>query len=257
MGRQSTKHEAEDLRKARQAAKNTFEFVCGVLADRKNWYKNKLIVDVSGEVTAWHHEQNKTNRSASESASWHCARALDRGLAHVDAILKKVSSAELLQSLGVHWMSSDKHMKSLETTDPLVAEQDERAALLALYCVNLASRRLRSMSWFETYPYKFAGLLSQDPGKVAEIVKEMKQDYECWSVMDGKAGSWWKRAQERCPLRHAHTRMLTEALTHNGWQLSGAGSWPRSSGTTSHKQSWLKMATEMREPWSRGRASTR
>ena len=91
----STRHDKEQVRKARAAAKNTFQFVCMMSQDWEFWRrKSYLICDVSMFIQQWHSFQ--TNRSARESLQWHRDRACDLGPKHIHAILSKVSSASLL-----------------------------------------------------------------------------------------------------------------------------------------------------------------
>ena len=129
----------------------------------------------------WHSAQNKLNRSPAESKTWYCQQAVGH-IGHINDILGKLCDKQLLSKVGCHTEeAASLAVVSLPASHPTVENDDITAASIGKFVVAVARRRARSMAWFTTYPYKFAGLLSAEHGP--RILQDMKQDWEVACVL--------------------------------------------------------------------------
>eukprot|EP00971_Amphidinium_carterae_P121129 2399239-Amphidinium_carterae.2 len=216
----STVLDRDQVRKAQQSCKNTFEFACTWLHDREIYRKNVVICAVSMVVQRWHQEQVKCNRSALESAHWHTARALDCGIPHLNELIQLLADGGLLLKLGLDFGSSSKRSKVLPIDHPLVNEQTELVSTLADFVMAVASKRARTMLWFQTFPHRFAGLLCEDLERRNLLVRAIEEEYLLWVEVDTRQGAFWQRMQERSPLRCVHTKLTLQLLSNAGWSVS-------------------------------------
>eukprot|EP00971_Amphidinium_carterae_P335021 6470662-Amphidinium_carterae.1 len=92
--------------------------------------------------------------------------------------------------------------------------------LLGDFVVAAASKRCRTMLWFQSYPHRFAGLLSDDAEKQSLLLKVMEEEYLLWLDVESREGPFWQRMRDRSPLRCMHSKLLLQLLSNAGWTVS-------------------------------------
>ena len=219
----TTKHDQDEVRKARSACKNTLEFAALVMADRCFWMLCRGLSLLSSVVREWHSQQNKINRSCPESVAWMVRMASGEGTESCMGTLELLQSDAFLEDLGMPVTALPAGLERVDAQHPLVVEERELVGKLADYALCLCGRRLRSLSWHtEMYPGMFALLLSDSDACLQHALSTMRQDWECWEVLRREKGAFWKKLQERSPFRCVQTQQIFQLLRVGDWTVTDA-----------------------------------
>ena len=77
------------------------------------------------------------------------------------------------------------------------------------------------LMWRSTYPYRFAALLHDSVGSVANELQVFKQTWQAWKVAQQSKQPFWKRLVKSCTLQWTICSDTWELLEQEGWQYSG------------------------------------
>ena len=194
------------MQRARSAAKNSIEFV--TLADRNLFSRSSIIVTCARPSLELYHEYNVNNQSAKESLKWYQDRAMDLGLPCINATIELLGDVGLLDKIGgIRSVNCPfTHLRFAED-HPVVAIENDKASEIGEYVVCLAIQQLRSCTWVAAIPGLFPRFTVG--GEVAEpVMREFKQAYDDFKVVETKSGIFWRRVQGRSLWSSVHTQQI-------------------------------------------------
>ena len=199
--KESTGVEQEQLRKIRQACKNTLQLVLVVLGDAEIRHEMGVVVKVLEPLWSWQGKQNKLLRSTEAALQWYTAQAVGSGFRHIEKIMMLFNDMSSLEELGFGVLPGGCALPSLDASHPLLLLESVRVAHMAKLILAVVGRRLWSNTFYDrNYPGMFAGLLDSSEGE--SVLKEMQADMQAWEECQVQGvGPFWKKIKERSPFK--------------------------------------------------------
>ena len=194
-----TAREGEQLRRLRQSCKNSLELSTVVLGDELLRKQAAMIVFLLGPLRAWHSEQSRTLRSASEVKDWYCCAASGSGFASILEVAKRCHSTTGWRDVFLRGVPMGKRCAG-NIDDNFVIESDILASKAGRLCCAILSRRLWTNFWHTRgLPGLLAGLLV--PEEKAKTVAYLQTVWKGWQFVQNCKGSFFKQLIERSPFQ--------------------------------------------------------
>lgn len=179
---QSTSATSVDTKAIRSCAQNALVVSMLTLQERRHHRMLSVFVVGAGPVEQWHSHQNKMTRDVQNGSAWAISEVSGAYMQHVSALMLLLASegATLACGFGTPGGEGSKHIWTPEE----IMSEDDFADLLGMYCMLLATARLkRFASNLCSWPWSMLRILDPAHSEQA-VIAEFKEHYDCYSALE-------------------------------------------------------------------------
>lgn len=155
-----------------------------VLSDETNRKIAQIVIQCASPVRRWHGFQNKTIRSAPASRDWMLQQTAGQYMAHIREVIAQLSSPEALQNTGFV-LSAD---EACAMGNDGAAFESQFADIFAIFCLSLASCRMRRGMWMVLGWTMRMNLIFKDEPTRAQTIEASKEDLSIWRRFQARQG---------------------------------------------------------------------
>ena len=147
---------------------------------------------------------------------------MDLGLPCINATIELLGDVGLRDKIGgIRSVNCPFTRLRFAEDHPVGAIENDKASEIGENVVCLAIRQLRSCTWFDAIPGLFPRFTVG--GEVAEsVMREFKQAYDDFKVVETKSGIFWRRVQGRSLWSSVHTQQMVALAEKGDWMPNDA-----------------------------------